>query len=139
MSNTAFNTNPQVRDYLAQLESHLGEAARQAGRLVAKETELTDALLEFGQVRKALLQALCAAFPSLCCIIMACMACCILCCIVMAVLLWHEVKIIQGAGPSTHPPKAHRRLPPRRLLRSWAAWRRATWRRPSSSWRQRCV
>jgi len=41
---------PQVRDYLAQLESHLGEAARQAGRLVAKETELTDALGEFGQV-----------------------------------------------------------------------------------------
>ncbi|GBF87488.1 sorting nexin [Raphidocelis subcapitata] len=39
----------KVRDYLAQLESHLGEAARQAGRLVAKETELTDALGEFGQ------------------------------------------------------------------------------------------
>lgn len=39
----------KVRDYLAQLESHLGEAARQAGRLVAKEAELTDALGEFGQ------------------------------------------------------------------------------------------
>jgi hypothetical protein len=42
--------HPKVRDYLAQLESHLGEAARQAGRLVAKETELTEALGEFGQV-----------------------------------------------------------------------------------------
>lgn len=39
----------RVRCYLAQLDSHLGEAARQAGRLVAKESELTEALGEFGQ------------------------------------------------------------------------------------------
>lgn len=40
----------QVRDYLVSLEAHLGEAARQAGRLGAKEGELGEALAAFGQV-----------------------------------------------------------------------------------------
>jgi hypothetical protein len=42
----------QVRDYLLALESHLSEAHRQASRLTAKEVELGEAVLEFGQVRK---------------------------------------------------------------------------------------
>jgi hypothetical protein len=41
----------QVRDYLVALESHLSEAHRQASRLTAKEVELGEATLEFGQVR----------------------------------------------------------------------------------------
>lgn len=45
----AIQKNQQVRDYLAQLESHLSEAARQASRLVSKEAELTDALADFGR------------------------------------------------------------------------------------------
>jgi len=40
----------QVRDYLLALESHLSEAHRQASRLTAKEVELGEAVLEFGQV-----------------------------------------------------------------------------------------
>lgn len=40
----------QVRDYLLALESHLSEAHRQASRLTAKEVELGEAMLEFGQV-----------------------------------------------------------------------------------------
>lgn len=40
----------QVRDYLLALESHLSEAHRQAARLTAKEVELGEAVLEFGQV-----------------------------------------------------------------------------------------
>jgi hypothetical protein len=40
----------QVRDYLVALESHLSEAHRQAARLTAKEVELGEATLEFGQV-----------------------------------------------------------------------------------------
>lgn len=40
----------QVRDYLLALESHLSEAHRQASRLTAKEVELGEATLEFGQV-----------------------------------------------------------------------------------------
>jgi hypothetical protein len=43
----------QVRDYLVALESHLSEAHRQASRLTAKEVELGEATLEFGQVRAA--------------------------------------------------------------------------------------
>jgi hypothetical protein len=39
-----------VRDYLLALESHLSEAHRQAARLTAKEVELGEAVLEFGQV-----------------------------------------------------------------------------------------
>lgn len=39
----------KVRDYLLALESHLSEAHRQAARLTAKEVELGEAVLEFGQ------------------------------------------------------------------------------------------
>lgn len=43
----------QVRDYLLALESHLSEAHRQASRLTAKEVELGEATLEFGQASGA--------------------------------------------------------------------------------------
>ena len=38
----------QVRDYVNKIEGHLAEAHRQAGRLVRKELELSQALAEFG-------------------------------------------------------------------------------------------
>ncbi|KAF6250693.1 Vps5 C terminal like-domain-containing protein, partial [Scenedesmus sp. NREL 46B-D3] len=44
----------KVRDYLVALESHLSEAHRQASRLAAKEVELGEATLEFGQALERL-------------------------------------------------------------------------------------
>ncbi|WIA39527.1 hypothetical protein OEZ86_005618 [Tetradesmus obliquus] len=44
----------KVRDYLVALESHLSEAHRQAARLTAKEVELGEATLEFGQALERL-------------------------------------------------------------------------------------
>eukprot|EP00775_Hariotina_reticulata_P011886 gene11886-12030_t len=44
----------KVRDYLLALESHLSEAHRQAARLTAKEVELGEATLEFGQALERL-------------------------------------------------------------------------------------
>jgi hypothetical protein len=48
----------QVRDYLLALESHLSEAHRQAARLTAKEVEVGEATLEFGQVMTVLSRVL---------------------------------------------------------------------------------